>query len=222
MRMLIIEDEKEIGEFLKKNFEKEGYVVDYSDNGEEGSYLARVNEYDVMIIDHILPRKNGLEIIKEVRGQQKTTPIIMLSIKSDIPHKLQCFTEGADDYVTKPFSFQELSARLKTVLRRPYNIKTSVYKIEDLTIDAARQEVTKKGKQVYLTRKEFLLLECLAKEDGKVLSRGAIMESVWNMNADPFSNTLETHIVNLRKKIGGKQGRQLIKTVPGRGYKISA
>lgn len=218
--MLIIEDEVEIGEFLKKNFEKEGFVVDYSKDGEEGSYLARTNEYDAIIIDHLLPKKNGLEIVKETRGELRSVPIVMLSVKGDVSHKLACFTEGADDYVTKPFSFQELNARVKAVLRRPYNIKSSIYRVEDLTIDSRRQEVTKKGRIIYLTRKEFLLLECLAKEDGRVISRGAIMENVWNMNIDPFSNTLETHILNLRKKVGGKKGKQLIKTVPGRGYKI--
>jgi DNA-binding response OmpR family regulator len=218
--MLIIEDEKEIVDFLKIGFEKEGFVVDSSQDGEEGSYLARTNEYDIMIIDHMLPHKTGLDIVKEVRSQLKSVPILMLSVKTEISHKISSFSQGVDDYVSKPFSFQELNARVKAILRRPYDIKSSVYKIEDLTIDAERQEVTKDGKQVYLTRKEFLLLECLVKEKGKVISRGSLMESVWNMNTDPFSNTLETHILNLRKKIGGKKGKELIKTVPGRGYKL--
>lgn len=218
--MLIIEDEVEIGEFLKKNFEKEGYTVDYSKDGEEGSFLARTNEYEIIIVDHLLPKKNGLEIVRDVRDELKSVPIVMLSVKGDIPHKIQSFTEGVDDYVVKPFSFQELSARVKALLRRPYNIKSAIYKIDDVTIDSSKQEVTKDGKRIYLTRKEFLLFECLVKEKGKVLSRGAIMENVWNMNIDPFSNTLETHILNLRKKIGKKTGKKLIKTIPGRGYRI--
>ena len=218
--MLIVEDEKEIGEFLKKNFEKEGYAVDYSQNGEEGSFLARTNEYDIIIVDQILPKKTGLEIVKDVRGDLRSVPILMLSVKGDIPHKIQSFTAGVDDYVTKPFSFQELSVRVKAICRRPYNIRSAIYKIDDVTIDSDKQEVTKNGKRLYLTRKEFLLFECLVKEKGKVLSRGAIMENVWNMNVDPFSNTLETHILNLRKKIGKKKGKNLIKTIPGRGYRI--
>ena len=219
MRLLIIEDEREIGEFLKKNFEKEGFVVDYADNGSDGSKMARANEYEAIILDYILPGKDGLDIVKEVREQLKSVPIIMVSVKSEISHKVSAFGAGIDDYVTKPFSFQELNARVRALIRRPYNIKSSVYKIEDLTINPEKQEVMHSGKPMYLTRKEFLLLECLAKENGRVMSRGTIMENVWDMNVDPFSNTLETHILNLRKKIG-KKGKQIIQTVPGRGYRI--
>lgn len=217
--MLIVEDEPEIREYLVKNFEKEGFIVDSSDNGEEGSYFARTNEYNILIIDHILPKKTGLEIIQGVREQEKSVPIIMLSVKSDIAHKIETFRAGADDYVSKPFSFQELNARVKALLRRPYSIKDQIYQIDDLTIHSEKQEVTRNGKPIYLTRKEFLLLECLAKETGKVLSRGVIMENVWDMSIDPFSNTLETHILNLRRKIG-KNSKKIIRTVPGRGYKI--
>ena len=217
--MLIVEDEQEIREYLVKNFEKEGFIVDSSDNGEAGSYFARTNEYSILIIDHILPKKTGLEIIQEVRNQQKTVPIIMLSVKNDTAHKIDTFRAGVDDYVSKPFSFQELNARVKALLRRPYSIKNQMYQIDDLTIHSEKQEVTGNGKPIYLTRKEFLLLDCLAKDNGKVLSRGVIMENVWDMSVDPFSNTLETHILNLRRKIG-KNSKNIIKTVPGRGYKI--
>jgi two-component system, OmpR family, response regulator len=219
MRMLIVEDEQEIREYLVQNFEKEGFIVDSSDNGEEGSYFARTNEYSILIIDHILPKKTGLEIIQEVREQEKTVPIIMLSVKSDTAHKIETFRAGVDDYVSKPFSFQELNARVKALLRRPYSIKNQIYQIDDLTIHSEKQEVTRNGRPIYLTRKEFLLLECLVKDTGKVLSRGVIMENVWDMSIDPFSNTLETHILNLRRKIG-KNSKKIIKTVPGRGYKI--
>lgn len=221
MRLLIIEDELEIGDYLRDNFEKEGFIVDYASDGERGSYLARTNEYDLMLVDHILPKKSGLEIIKEVRTGQKSVPIIMVSVKGEIPHKLETFSAGADDYVTKPFSFQELSARVRAITRRPYAIKSSVYRIDDLTISPETQEVTYEGKRVYFTRKEFMLTECLAKDEGKVVSRGALMESVWDMNVDPLSNTLETHVLNVRKKLG-KKGRKLIQTIPGRGYKIES
>lgn len=218
--MLIVEDELEIAGYLKKNFEKEGFNVDCVYNGEDGSYMARTNEYEVVILDHVLPRKTGLEIVKDVREQEKTVPILMLSVETSTLNKLNCFKSGADDYLTKPFSFQELNARVRALLRRPYQIKGTSYQIDDMTIDSDKQEVTKDGKPMYLTRKEFLLLECLAKEKGRVLSRGAIMENVWNMNVDPFSNTLETHILNLRRKLG-KKGKNLIKTVTGRGYRIN-
>lgn len=219
MRMLIVEDEYEIGEYLKANFEKEGFNVDFVQDGEDGSYLARTNEYEIILLDCILPGKTGINILAEVRAQEKTMPIIMLTVEASIPNKIHCFRAGADDYVTKPFSFQELVARIRALLRRPYNIKNSTYTIDDVTIDIEKQEVAANGKVISLTRKEFMLLECLAKENGRVISRGAIMENVWNMNVDPFSNTLETHILNLRKKIG-KNGKKIIRTVAGRGYRI--
>jgi two-component system OmpR family response regulator len=219
MKMLIVEDEREIAEYLKKNFEKEGFIIDSTGNGEEGSYLARVNDYHIIILDHMLPGKTGLDIVHEVRGQQKTVPIIVLSVESSIPVKINCFKAGADDYVTKPFSFQELNARIRALVRRPYAIKNTVYHIDDMIIDSDKQEASRQGKTLPLTRKEFLLFECLAKENGKVMSRGVLMENVWNMNVDPFSNTLETHILNLRKKIGRK-GKKIIKTVAGRGYRL--
>lgn len=143
----------------------------------------------------------------------------MLSVRSDSSQKVECFKAGADDYMTKPFSFQELNARIRALIRRPYHIKSNSHQIDDMTIDYDKQELSRNGKTIYLTRKEFLLLECLTKENGKVISRGAIMENVWDMNADPFSNTLETHILNLRKKIG-KRGKKIIRTVSGRGYRI--
>lgn len=220
MRMLIIEDEQEIREYLKINFEKEGYVVDTAEDGEHGSYLARTNEYQIIILDHILPKKTGLKVVEDIRESLRSVPIIMLSVETAIPNKINCFKAGADDYVTKPFSYQELTMRIKTVLKRPYDIKSSTYTINDLTIYTDKQQVTKNGKELPLTRKEFMLLECLAKEKGRVLTRGALMENVWDMNIDPFSNTLETHILNLRKKIG-KNGKNIIKTVTGRGYRIA-
>ncbi len=220
MRLLIIEDEYEIADFLKKSFEKESFIVDLAEEGEQGSYLARINEYDAIILDYMLPKKNGLQIATEVREAGKSVPMIMLSIKSDTTHKIECFKQGIDDYVTKPFSFQELNARVHAILRRPYDIKSSIFHFDDVTINSSKQEVCRKGKNIYLTRKEFLLLECLVKENGKVISRGRIMEHVWDMNVDPFSNTLETHILNLRKKIGKRRGKEMIQTVPGRGYKI--
>ncbi len=218
--MLIIEDEQEIREYLKINFEKEGYVVDTAEDGEHGSYLARTNEYQIIILDHILPKKTGLKVVEDIRESLRSVPIIMLSVETAIPNKINCFKAGADDYVTKPFSYQELTMRIKTVLKRPYDIKSSTYTINDLTIYTDKQQVTKNGKELPLTRKEFMLLECLAKEKGRVLTRGALMENVWDMNIDPFSNTLETHILNLRKKIG-KNGKNIIKTVTGRGYRIA-
>jgi DNA-binding response OmpR family regulator len=220
MRILIIEDEADIRNFLTRNLEKEGFAVDSAEDGNKGSYFARTNDYDVVLLDNILPGQNGTNVAAEIRKSGKTMPIIMVSVKSEVTHKVESLGLGIDDYVTKPFSFQELLARIKAVLRRPYEIKSGVLKLEDLTIDTDKQTVRRGKVDVYLTRKEFSLLECLAKQNGAVLSRGNIMEQVWNAEGDPFSNTIESHILNLRKKIDRGRKRKLIKTVPGRGYRI--
>lgn len=220
MRLLIIEDEKETINFLKSSFEEQGFAVDTVENGINGSYMARTNDYDLIILDHILPGKNGFEICNDVRAEGKHTPIIMLSVKSEIDHKVDLLNSGVDDYVAKPFSFNELVARVRAILRRPRDIKGDVLTFDDLILDVQRQTVFRNGEKIYLTRKEFSLLEYLMKNIGAVLSRGMIMEHVWDSAGDPFSNTIEAHILNLRRKLEAGERSKLIHSVPGRGYKI--
>lgn len=219
MRVLIIEDDQETREVLEQHLASEAYTVDTADNGETGSYIARTNDYDLILLDNILPKKSGLEVCKEIRASGKKTPIILISVISEIQHKVALLESGVDDYITKPFSFAELHARMKALLRRPYTISEEVITLNDLTIDTSRHMVTKGEKRIYLTRKEFMLLECLMKNGGQVVTRAQIMERVWNYDSDPFSNTIEAHIRNLRKKID-KGRKKLIHTVSGRGYKI--
>jgi len=219
MRILIIEDEQEIIEFLKKSFESECFIVDTAMDGAEGSYLARTNKYDLIILDNLMPKKNGLEVCKEIRGEEITTPIIMLSVQSESSTKVDLLKAGADDYLTKPFSFEELLARTRALLRRPTKTEYSILEIGDLKLDTPRHLAIRGKKEIYLTRKEFMLLEYLMQNRGAVMSRGMIMEHVWDMNADPFSNTIESHIVSLRKKIDAENKPKIIHTVPGRGYK---
>lgn len=221
MRILVIEDEKEILKFLKPSLESECFAVDTALDGEEGLYLAKTNNYDLIILDNMLPKKNGLEVCSEFRMLGKTTPIIVLSALVDTGKKIELLNAGADDYLTKPFSFQELLARIKTILRRPEKIADDIIMIDDLVLDSRRNIVTRESEEIHLTRKEFVLLEYLMRNQGSVLSRGMIMEHVWDMNADPFSNTIEAHILSLRKKIKTKEKqKELIQTVAGRGYKI--
>ncbi len=220
MRILIIEDEKEIINFLKPSLEAENFIVDAVEDGEAGSFVARTNDYDLIILDIGLPKKEGYQVCQEIREDGKKMPIIMLSVKSEVRTKVELLSIGADDYLTKPFSFEELLARIKALLRRPQKIEEAVLQLNDLSLDIASQIVQCGEKEIYLTRKEFALLEYLMKNQGKVLSRGMIMEHVWDMNADPFSNTIETHILNLRRKIERRNAKRLIHTVPGRGYKI--
>lgn len=220
MRILLIEDNKEIINFLQKSLKAECYIVDVAEDGEKGSFLARTNEYDLVILDYILPQKDGLAVCKEIRKDGKTVPIIILTVKSEVEDKITLLNSGADDYLTKPFSFAELLARIKALLRRPKKVEKEVLKIDDLVVNTNGHTTKRGAKEIYLTRKEFTLLEYLIRNQGKVLSRGMLMEHVWDMEADPFSNTIESHILNLRRKIDFNGKKKLIHTVPGRGYKL--
>ncbi len=222
MRILLVEDEKDIVQFLKPSLESECFVVDVATDGEQGSFLGPTNNYDLIILDNMLPKKNGREVCTEIREAGKTTPILVLSVVEETDQKVGLLNAGADDYMTKPFSLGELLARMHALLRRPKKIESQILQIADLTLDTRKHLVKRGGKEIYLTRKEFIFLEYLMKNPGVVLSRGMIMEHVWDMNADPFSNTIESHVLTLRKKIDTKGKKKLIRTVPGRGYKIEA
>lgn len=221
MRILIIEDDAELRESLRKGLSAENYTVDTADNGETGSYVARTNQYGLIVLDYILPGKDGYQVCRDLRAAGVKAPILVLSIIDDVVDKVQLLEAGADDFMTKPFSFSELFARIRSLTRRPYNIQEPTLTLDDLTIDISAQVVKKSGKSIYLTRKEYMLLECMAKKPGQILSRAQIMEEVWNNDTDPFSNTVEAHVRNLRKKIEkGSKKRKYIHTVPGRGYKF--
>ena len=222
MKILIIEDDQDMCDFLKGSFEAESSNVDTADNGSDGSYLARTNDYDVIILDHSLPKKNGAVVCEEIRAAGKMTPIIFLSVIGELYHKIDALEKGADDYVTKPFSFEELRARVRSVTRRPHKIEGTILRVGDIVLDTEKQTVMRKGVGIYLTRKEFNLLEYLMRHPGTVLSRGMIMDHVWNADGDPFSNTIESHILNLRKKLNAGRKKDLIHNIPGRGYMIDA
>jgi len=220
MRILIIEDEKEIAEFLKKSLEAENYVVDIAYDGEKGSFLARTNDYDIILLDNIMPKKTGKQVCEEIRRDGKNVPILMISVKSEVTTKVDLLNAGADDYLTKPFSLDELLARIRALLRRPKKIETEILKIDDLVLDTSKHKVMRGDKEIYLTKKEFMLLKYLMKNVGIVLSRGMILEHVWDMSVDAFSNTIESHIRSLRRKIDLPGKKKLIHTIPGFGYKI--
>lgn len=221
MRILVVEDDKNIAEFLKFSLKAEGFIVDCAQDGESGSYMARTNKYDLVILDNVLPKKDGYQICHEIRADGSTVPIILLSVRSEIETKVKLLNAGVDDYLVKPYSFEELLARIKALLRRPQKIEKEVLMVEDLTLDLNNHTVKRGDKEIQLTLKEFCLLEYLMRNSNKVLSRGMIMEHVWDSDIDPFSNTIETHIFNLRRKIGQGNQKKLIHTVSGRGYKIS-
>lgn len=220
MRILVIDDDPKISDFLKNNLETELFAVDVATDGEKGAYLGRCNDYDLIVLDNVLPKKNGLEVCKEIREKKKGVKIIMLSALSDVTTKVDLLDNGADDYLTKPFSFRELLSRVKALLRRPQVSTNEVIKIGDLVIDTNNHEVTRGKKNIGLTRKEFMLLEYLAKNAGRTLTQMDIMEHVWDMELDSFSHTLKSHVRNLRAKIDGGRKTSIIQTVNGRGYKM--
>lgn len=220
MRILLIEDDQDIAELVKPSLEAECFSVDIAVDGERGAYLGKINDYDLVILDNMLPKKMGLDVCRELRAASRTMPILILSVVSDTPKKVELLNAGADDYLTKPFSFVELSARIHSLLRRPKQIQEEKLIVGDLVVETRSARVCRGRKQIYLTRKEFMLLAYLMRHKGFVLSRGQIMEHVWDMDADPFSNTIEAHIRALRKKIESPDKKKLIFTFPGRGYKI--
>lgn len=220
MRILIIEDDADISDILFFALKQAYFAVDRTADGEVGALMGKRNDYDLIILDYMLPKKNGYEICREIRSAGKTVPIMILSVRNETADKVTLLNEGADDYLAKPFSLEELMARVKALLRRPHRMESPVITVGDITIDSDSQLVRSGKKEINLTRKEFSLLEYIARHRGTVVSRGMLMEHVWDKELDLFSNTIESHILNLRKKLGSQA--KLISTVPGRGYKIKA
>jgi len=221
MKILIIEDETSIANFIKASLESQLYIVDIASDGEQGALLGRTGKYDLIILDYLLPQKNGLEIVKEIR-LSKSVPIIMLTVYGDFECKEKAYNLGVDDFLTKPFLLEELFLRLKALLRRSPDITPSILRVDTLIMDLNKQLVRRQGKTINLTRKEYGVLEYLMRHRGEIKSREMIMEGVWDINSDPFSNTLDTHILNLRHKLKVDNGNELIHTFPGRGYKLDS
>ncbi len=220
MRILIIDDDPNMREVLRNSLEAESFSVDCKIDGAQGSFAARTNQYDLILLDLTLPKKKGCDVCKDIRSAGVMTPIILISVISEIQEKIRLLNCGVDDYITKPFSFRELLARIRALLRRPPLMVPEIVEIDGLSLDSSKQKVTRGGQPIYLTRKEFSLLEYLMRNKGEVVSRGMLMEHVWNADSDPFSNTIEAHILNIRKKVDYIKKRRLIHTVPGRGYRI--
>lgn len=223
MKILVVEDEKETAAILKKHLEAECYAVDIEHDGDKGFYRARTNDYDLIILDNLLPGKIGPDICRDIRQYEIPTPILMLSVQSEIDQKVMLLNCGADDYLTKPYSFTELSARIKALLRRSRGLPAGgVLAYEGLILDESTYTATRAGVSAYLTPKEFSLLQYFMEHRDKVVSRGMILEHVWDGEGDLFSNAIETHVMNLRKKIDAGHELKFIHTVPGRGYKFGS
>jgi len=221
MKILIIDDERAITEFLKVGLESRLFNVETAYDGERGAFLGRTGNYDLIILDYNLPKLNGAEVLKEIRKEKRHIPVIMLSIKSEIITKKEIFDLGADDYLTKPFLFEELFLHVKAILKRPPKTEGEFFKIDNLTLSTKTNIVKRGGIELYLTRREFTLLEYLMRNRGKIVSRQQILEQVWDYNADPFSNSVEAHITSLRRKLNTNKNQNLIYNFPGRGYKLA-
>ncbi len=222
IHILIVEDDERISGFVKRGLEAEGYLVDLAQDGEEGIQKG-MDPYDVIILDLLLPGKNGNEVCLALRHEQIQTPILILTAKEALQDKLRVFDCGADDYLTKPFAFEELLARIKALLRRRPSYKESEVEltVADLILNRDSREVRRAGKDISLTRKEFDLLEFLMSNPNKALSRVSILEQVWGYHYDTLTNVVDVYIGYLRKKVDGRSKQKLIQTVRDFGYKIS-
>lgn len=222
MRILLVEDNKKIADSIKKGLEQETYSVDVIYNGEEGLDMALSENYDLFILDWMLPDVSGIDILKELRDDGINTPVLMLTAKTQIEDKVEGLNVGADDYLTKPFAFEELLARIRALLRRPQEIINNQLSCADLSLNLTNFEVTRANTQIELSKKEYALLEYLLRNKDNILSKEQIIEHVWNFDSDVLPNTVEVYIGYLRNKIDAPfKSAKLIKTVRGFGYKIS-
>ena len=220
MRVLVIEDDPTVGQFVKRGLEEQRWNVDLVADGEEGEMLARSQPYDLVVLDMRLPGRSGLEVLRNLRARGFERPVLVLTAQDAIDAKVETLRAGADDYVTKPFAFEELLARVEALGRRPRVLATPVLKVADLEVDLDAREVRRAGALVELTPKEFLVLEYLCRHKGKVMSRTLITEYAWGYHFDPGTNIVDVVINHLRKKIDSGKGKKLITTVRGVGYVI--
>ena len=223
MKILVIEDEHLIANSLKKGLEQEKYTVDVAFDGVEGYDLASSGDYDLILLDLMLPGLDGLSICKKLRQENNHTPILMLTAKSQLEDKIIGLNSGADDYLTKPFAFEELLARIRALSRRPQKTNGKVLTVGDLSLDTVTYEVKRGNKDIQLSSKEYSLLECLIRHANQILNKDQLIQYVWSYESDILPNTVEVYIRNLRQKIDipFKNKSPLIKTIRGFGYKIS-
>ena len=220
MRVLVIEDDPTVGQFVKRGLEEQRWSVDLVADGEEGEALARSQPYDLVVLDMRLPSRSGLDVLRNLRARGFERPILVLTAQDAVDAKVETLRAGADDYVTKPFAFEELLARVEALGRRPRVLATPVIKVADLEVDLDAREVHRAGEIVDLTPKEFLVLEYLCRHKGRVMSRTLITEYAWGYHFDPGTNIVDVVINHLRKKVDSGKGKKLITTVRGVGYAV--
>jgi DNA-binding response OmpR family regulator len=220
VRLLLIEDDRKAARLLARGFQEEGFVVDVAETGEVGEEQATVNEYDVIVLDWLLPGKDGIAVCRTLRQRDLATPILMLTARHSLNDRVNGLTTGADDYLTKPFAFAELLARTRALLRRSRQARPAVLRVIDLTLDPASRRVTRAGERIGLTGKEYSILEVLMQNAGEIVSRTRLVERVWDEASEVLDNLVDVHVSHLRRKIDRGAGPQLIHTVRGFGYRL--
>jgi len=221
VKILVIEDEKKIASFIRKGLAAAGFIVEVSHRGDDGFTLATTRPYDALVLDIMLPGRDGLSILRNLRERKIGVPIILLTARGELNERLEGLNLGADDYLTKPFFIEELIARLHVVTRRAAGAHQSILATADLTMNLLTREVLRAGRKIELTVREFALLESLMRSPGRVLTRAQICEQVWDYNFDPGTNLVEVYIQRLRKKVDEGASRKLIETIRGVGYRIT-
>lgn len=222
MRILVVEDEHKIANSIRRGLEQESYAVDVAYDGQEGFDLASSEEYDLIILDRLLPKMEGVEVAKKLRATDVHTPILFLTAKGQVSDRVEGLDAGADDYLTKPFAFEELLARVRALTRRPKKGLSTILSVEDLTLDTTTFSVKRGGKEIQLSSKEFALLEYLLRHKGRIMTKDQIINHVWNYDADVLPNTVEVYVGYLRNKIDRpfSEKEALINTIRGFGYRI--
>jgi two-component system, OmpR family, copper resistance phosphate regulon response regulator CusR len=218
MKILIVEDEQKTGDYLKQGLSEAGFVADLARDGADGLHLALTDDYDLVVLDVMLPRLDGWQVLREIRQKGKHLPVLFLTARDQVEDRVKGLEFGADDYLVKPFAFSELLARVRALLRRGRTNEPELFQIADLELDLLRRRVTRAGKRIDLTAKEFALLELLLRRQGEVLPRSLIASQVWDMNFDSDTNVIEVAVRRLRAKIDDDFEPKLIRTVRGMGY----
>lgn len=221
MRILIIEDEQRLSNAIKRGLVEGGFAVDQAFDGEEGQYLAESEDYDLIILDIMLPKIDGLTVCKELRRKKINTPILMLTAKTTIEDKVAGLNSGADDYMTKPFSFVELESRIQALFRRSLKEASPILGVGDLVVDPLKHKVERDGKTIFLTPKEFAVLEFLLRHKDEIVTRTMIIEHVWDYNFDSMSNIVDVYVTAIRRKVDKGAKIKLIHTVHGVGYQVA-
>lgn len=220
MRILLVEDDARVASFIRRGLREEHYTVDLAVDGEEAVFLAQTEHYDLVILDWLLPKRTGLEVVKTLRAERVPVPVLILTAKDELADKVAGLDAGADDYLTKPFGFNELLARVRVLLRRQGELLPTLLRIADLELDALRHEVKRAGRLIALTSREYALLEFFMRHANQLVTRTMLAEHVWEHDFDPLSNVIDVHVARLRQKVDQGFSPKLLQTIRGSGYRL--